>query len=129
MLQRDYISRLIREFTAALQRYLEKKEGRDRQEALCKLYNQYFGDYAFYHVYSLDDIMKSFEQYAPEERLPRMEMLAELYYTEADLLSEPLRTQQLELSLQLFQFIDRHDSTYSIERIYKMNAIDKMIHS
>ena len=32
MLQRDYISRLIREFMAALQRYLEKNEAGARRK-------------------------------------------------------------------------------------------------
>lgn len=47
MLQRDYIQRLIREFMAALQRLLEKKEAKVRQEDVRRMFAQYFGDYAF----------------------------------------------------------------------------------
>lgn len=123
MLQRDYIQRLIREFMAALQRFLEKKEVGERRQALEDLYKEYFGDYAFFHTSTLDELMDFFSQYPEAERLDRMEMLAELYYAEADLLSEPLRTSQLELTYSLFDFIDRHSSTFSISRMEKKRII------
>lgn len=123
MLQRDYISRLIREFMAALQRYLEKKEVSERRQALEDLYKQYFGDYAFFHTSTIDELMDFFSQYPESERLDRMEMLAELYYAEADLLSEPQRTSQLDLTYTLLDFIDRHSSTYSISRMEKKRLI------
>lgn len=56
MLQRDYISRLIREFMAALQRYLEKNEAGARRKTAEDLFRQYFGSYEFYHTASKDDI-------------------------------------------------------------------------
>ena len=84
MLQRDYISRLIREFMAALQRYLEKNEAGARRKTAEDLFRQYFGSYEFYHTATHDEIMSSFEKYPEEERISRMEMLAELYYAEAD---------------------------------------------
>ncbi len=127
MLQRDYISRLIREFMSALQRFLEKKEGKDRQEAARELYRQYFGSYEFYHTSTIDDVMHSFERYPEEERVQRMEMLAELYYAEADLLTEPMRTSQLNFALALFDFVDRHDKTFSMDRIRKMSEIEKKL--
>ena len=40
MLQRDYIQRLIREFMAALERMLEKKEIEVIREKIKELYNQ-----------------------------------------------------------------------------------------
>lgn len=123
MLQRDYISRLIREFMAALQRYLEKDEISERRNALEDLYRQYFGDYAFYHTATLDEIMDSFTKYPTEERASRIEMLAELYYAEADMLSEPTRTNQLNLAYSLFDFIDHNGKTFSFDRLAKMNKI------
>lgn len=127
MLQRDYIQRLIREFMAALQRLLEKKEVGKRQEAVRKMFEQYFGDYAFYHTATLDDIMRSMEKYPEDERLNRMDMLAELYNAEADDMSEPMRTAVLERSFMLFDFIDRHSRVFSIDRIEKMNSIRKTL--
>ena len=127
MLQRDYISRLIREFMAALQRNLEKDEIRERRHAIEDLYRQYFGDYTFYHISSIDEIMQSFERYPAEERLSRIEMLAELYFSEADLLTEPMRTNQLDLAYRLFDFINRNSKTYSFDRINKMKQIKPTI--
>ena len=123
MLQRDYIQRLIREFMAALQRLLEKKEVGERQEEVRRLFTQYMGDYAFFHTASLDDIMRWFEKYNEEERLDRIGMLAELYYAEADTMSEPIRSDVLDKAFLLFDFIDRHSRTYSPERLKKMREI------
>lgn len=127
MLQRDYISRLIREFMAALQRYLEKTEVKDRRKMMEDLYRQYLGSYEQYHTSTLEEVMDSFLKYNEEERLSRMTMLAELYYAEADLLSEPFRTQQLDMAFALFDFIDRNEKTYSIDRLNKMNDIRRRI--
>jgi Zn-finger domain-containing protein len=59
MLQRDYIQRLIREFMAALERMLEKKEVEERREKIRELYNQYVGPYAFYSIATIEDVMKA----------------------------------------------------------------------
>lgn len=127
MLQRDYIQRLIREFMAALQRLLEKKEVGERQEEVRRLFAQYMGDYAFFHTASLDDIMRWFEKYHEEERLDRIGMLAELYYAEADTMSEPMRSDVLDKAFMLFDFIDRHSRTYSPERLKKMKDINEKV--
>ena len=124
MLQRDYIQRLIREFMAALQRLIEKDEAGERQEEVRRLFTQYVGDYTFYHTATLEDVMQSFGKYPEEERLERINMLAELYYAEADSLSEPARTAVLDRAFMLFDFIDRHSRTYSPDRLKKMNDID-----
>ena len=118
MLQRDYIQRLIREFMAALQRLIEKKEVGQRQEEVRRL---------FFHTGSIDDVMRWFERYHEEERLDRMSMLAELYYAEADTMSEPVRTEVLDRAFMLFDFIDRHSRTYSPERLKKMNEITEKV--
>lgn len=124
MLQRDYIQRLIREFMAALQRLIEKNEAGERLEEARRLFTQYVGDYTFYHTATLEDVMQSFGKYPEEERLERINMLAELYYAEADSLSEPARTAVLDRAFMLFEFIDRHSRTYSPDRLKKMNDID-----
>lgn len=123
MLQRDYIQRLIREFMAALQRLVEKDEIKDRQAAVHELFSRYLGDSTFFNTAPLDDVMHWFEKYPEDERLERIEMLAELYYAEADDMSEPVRTEILERAFMLFDFIDRHSRTFSIERKEKMSRI------
>lgn len=127
MLQQDYIMRLIQEFAAALQRFLEKKEVSDRSEAIKDLYRQYLDDYELYHITTMDEVMQSFVRYPEEQRIHRMEMLADLYYVEADLKSEPTRTTLLERALQLFTFIDRHSRTLSFERQRKISDIKKLL--
>ena len=127
MLQQDYIMRLIREFMAALQRFLQKKEGEDKQEALKDLYRQYLGDYELYHITTMDETMQSFEQFPVEQRIHRMEMLAELYYVEADMKSEPTRSELLQRALMLFRFIDQHGKTYSFDRVEKIDLIVKKL--
>ena len=129
MLQQDYIMRLIREFMAALQRFLEKNEGEDRQEALRDLYRQYLGDYELYHITSMDEVMQSFDRFPAEQRIHRMGMLAELYYVEADMKSEPTRTELLRRALALFRFIDSHGKTFSFDRMHKMDQIQQRLHT
>ena len=124
MLQRDYIQRLIREFIAALQRFVEKKEAGERQEEARQMFTRYFGDYAFFHTGSIDDIMQWFERYPEEERLDRIGMLAELYYAEADALGEPMRTGVLDRAFMLFDSVDRHSRTFSIDRRNKLSDIN-----
>ena len=67
--------------------------------------------------------MESFQKYPEGERIYRIEMLAELYFREADLRSEPLREEMLEKAFNLFSFVDRNSKTYSFERINKINEI------
>lgn len=123
MLQRDYLMRLIREFAEALELLLNKKD-RDRQrEEMRTMYDRYVGPYEFYHTGAIEDVMQSFEQFPEEERLDRMEMLAELYYAEADMQTGPMREMLLDKALTMFSFIDSHSRTYSIERRAKIGDI------
>jgi hypothetical protein len=127
MLQRDYILRLIQEFAAALQRLIEKKEIEDITEKLDKMYDQYIGPHAFYQTAEMDDVMDSFSRFNDNERMDRMEMLAQLYYVEADMKSEPTRTMLLQRALLLFDFIDRNGKTFSFDRRAKIDKIVKAI--
>ena len=129
MLQRDYIQRLIREFMAAIERMLEKKEVASRREEIRRLCEQYVGPYDFYSVATLDDVMKALSGIADEdERLAKMEMLAELYWQEAYLISKPLGDMLLEKSFALYSYIEMHGRTYSIQRRQKMAAISAELH-
>ena len=118
MLQRDYIQRLIREFMAALERMLEKKEVEVRREKIKELYNQYVGPYAFYSIATIDD---------EEKRLSKMDMLAELYYHEADTVGQPARDELLNKAFMLFDYVETHGDTFSIERRNKMAQIKQKI--
>ena len=80
MLERDYIMRLIREFAEALELLLDKKDRDIQRQEMRNMYNQYVGPYEFYHTAAISDVMDSFTQFAEDERISRMEMLADLYY-------------------------------------------------
>ena len=125
MLERDYIMRLIQEFMAALARVLEKKEVTTRREEIRKLYDKYVGPYKLYYNASVDEVMQAIQSYGVEQRIQRLEMLAELYYTEADMVSKPDRDFLLEKAYTLFDFIDRNGKTYSFDRLMKMDKIRK----
>lgn len=127
MLQRDYILRLIREFMAALERMLEKKEVADRREEIKQLYEQYVGPYALYHNATIDEVLLALAGMDEEQRLPRMEMLAELFYAEADTVSNPERDFLLEKAFALFSIIERDGKTYSLKRRWKMQDIQERI--
>lgn len=123
MLERDYIMRLVREFGRALELLLKNKDREQQREEMRSMYNQYVGPYEFYHTAAVEDVMDSFGQFPEGERLERMEMLAELYYAEADMLSGPMGDMLLEKALVLFEFVDRHSRTYSIERLTRIGNI------
>jgi hypothetical protein len=127
MLQQDYIMRLIREFFAALQRLLEKNEIEDKTKALHEMYEQYLGPYEFYQDASMDEVMQSFEKYPEEQRIHRMEMLAELYYVESGMRALPFNDILLRRALPLFEWIDRHSGVYSFDRLRKMDDIKKRL--
>ena len=113
---------------AAIERMLEKKEITTRREAIKDLYNQYVGPYAFYSVATIDDVMKAMAGIEDEEkRLSKMDMLAELYYHEADTVGQPLRDELLNKAFMLFDYVETHGTTFSIDRRQKMNIIKKAI--
>ncbi len=126
MLERDYIMRLIREFSEALQLALGK-DVRKQSEEIRGMYDQYVGPYAFYHTAAIEDVMESFEQFPESERLHRMEMLAELYYAEAGLKPLPVRTMLLDKALALFSFVDSHDGTYDMTRMAKISDLKQRL--
>jgi len=128
MLQRDYIQRLIREFMAALERMLEKKEMTTRREKIKELYDQYVGPYAFYSIATIDDVMRAMAGIDDEEkRISKMDMLAELYYYEADTVGQPTRDELLNKAFMLFDYVESHGDTFSIDRRNKMAEIKKQI--
>ena len=127
MLQQDYIMRLIREFFAALQRALEKNEIEDRTKAIHELYDQYVGPYEFYQNATIEEVMTDIERYPEEQRIHRLEMLAELYYVEAPLRVLPFRDQLYRQAYLLFRYIDSHSGVYSFDRKKKIEEIEKKI--
>lgn len=126
MLKRDYILRLIREFAEALELVMRQNVGKQREE-IRMMYDRYVGPYSLYHTCTMRDVMESFARFPQEERAERMEMLAELYYAEAGLTAGQGGDELLQRAFALFDFIDRHDKTYSLSRRAKMADIQKRL--
>lgn len=128
MLQRDYFIRIIEEFTAALAQFLEKKEGQQRQRYLEDLYRQYVGDYSLLRNFTVEEAMLyARDQWKEEERIDRLEMLAELYLVEGKGLQNPLRDMLLNKAFSLFDYVDAHSHTFSLSRQAKMAEINKLL--
>ena len=118
MIRQDYFIRLVKEFAAALQRAMAKKDYEKRREAIKDLYTQFIGDYQFYHTATIDEVMKELESTPENERLVKLEMLAELYFAEADYLSNPFKEVILiKLTAYIYSLINIVTTTLSTESI------------
>ncbi len=130
MLQRDYILRLVREFTEALEKLLEEKEKKDVPEVqvqLQSMYRAYFNHPpSFYYEQDAEYILNDLQQhYEGEAFLGRIDMLSELMYQDA-LLKVP--EEQAFLSkkvLCLLKYLDAHSDTFSFERRRKISEMEK----
>lgn len=125
MLQRDYFIRLIEEFNAAISRFLTKKDDElKRDKDLKDLYRQYVGEYDDLRNLSVDELLKyAKEQWKEEERIDKINMVAELLYAEGSYKGQPLRQILLEKAYALFDYVEANDSTFSIDRRQKMEAM------
>jgi hypothetical protein len=124
MIQQDYIMRIIREFMEALQLYVSRqKDVKKKQEKILELYDSYVGDHVFYHTATMDDVMDSFTQWPVEERLYRMEMLAELYMAEADTVGKVTADSLMERAYLLYDYIQQKGRVFSFSHQQKMQTI------
>ena len=128
MLHQDYFIRVLREFFDALARAM-RKEGEDRSQAVNELYREYLGEYECWQNANVEEAMELLARYPEEQRLSRMEMLAELYYAEAELRTYPISETLLERALTLFEYLDRHSDTFSISRGMKVDDIRRRLHT
>ena len=125
MLQRDYFIRLIEEFNAAISRFLTKKDDDlKRDKDLKDLYRQYVGEYDDLRNLSVDELLTyAKEQWEEEERINKINMVAELLYAEGSYKGQPLRQILLEKAYFLFDYVEANGSTFSIDRRQKMEAM------
>lgn len=129
MIERDYIMRLIREFMAALQRLLEKKEVEERRQEIEKLYAQYFGAAELWRNASVPEILANLKGSHPTDYLYRLDMLANLFYTEAGMVSKPQADGLLRKAYALFDYIDAYGRTYDLDRRKRMTAIKNKLNN
>lgn len=130
MLQRDYFIRIVEEFMAAVSRFLEKDIDKRTDDDLRDLYRQYVGDYdTLRNLTATEAIGYANDQWAPDRRDQRLEMLAELLYVEGSYKQKPLRDMLLEKSFLLFNYVDRHSTDFSLTRRAKLSTIKGMLGS
>ena len=129
MIQKDYFLRMIEEFGRALANFMERRHDdarRDRE--MTDLYRQYVGDYTLVRNLSLDETMVyAHDQWADDERIGRLGMLAELLYAEATYCAVPISTLLYDKAYKLYDYVETHGDTYSIDRHNKMEAIRRIL--
>lgn len=129
MIQKDYFLRMIEEFGRALANFMERRHDdarRDREMA--DLYRQYVGDYTLVRNLSVEETMVyAHDQWADDERIGRLGMLAELLYAEATYRAAPLSTLLYDKAYRLYDYVETHGDTYSIDRHNKMEAIRRIL--
>lgn len=129
MIQRDYYLRMIEEFGRALANFMERRHDdarRDREMA--DLYRQYVGDYTLVRNLSVEETMVyAHDQWADDERIGRLGMLAELLYAEATYCAVPISTLLYDKAYKLYDYVETHGDTYSIDRHNKMEAIRRIL--
>ena len=109
---------------AALGRFLEKKVDERTDEDLKELYRQYVGSYDVLRNLSFDEILTyRQEPWRPEERINRLDMLAELLYAEGSYKTNPLRDMLLNKAYQLFDYVETNGNTFSLRRRQIMREI------
>lgn len=129
MIQKDYYLRMIEEFGRALANFMERRHDdarRDREMA--DLYRQYVGDYTLVRNLSVEETMVyAHDQWADDERIGRLGMLAELLYAEATYCAVPISTLLYDKAYRLYDYVETHGDTYSIDRHNKMEAIRRIL--
>lgn len=129
MLARDYILRIIQEFSEALTLYLKKKKRVDLLDNdYTNLYVMYFRQKRAFFLEKtgpeIVDYMK--ETYDEEEYPERVSMLAELFYQES--LALNFGNEELCKKTQyLLKWYDQYTKTFSFERMQKLSQISAAI--
>ena len=130
MLQRDYFIRLIEEFQAALARLLHVRQNGKRDDMIRDLYRQYVGNYDDLRNLTVDEMMiYGKEQWREDQRVERLNFLAELLYAEATYKTNPLRGMLMDKAFKLFSYVDSHSGVMSLDRRQKMERISREIDS
>ncbi|WP_276942383.1 hypothetical protein [Hallella colorans] len=130
MLQRDYFIRLIEEFQAALARLLHVRQDDKRDDMIRDLYRQYVGNYDDLRNLTVDEMMiYGKEQWREDQRVERLNFLAELLYAEAAYKTNPLRGMLMDKAFKLFSYVDSHSGVMSLDRRQKMKKISREIGS
>jgi len=122
--------RMVKQFFDALTELVSGRYKDNVEEIriqLSGLYEQYLGNnIAFFYNSSIESIIAGFV--AEKDSIPRMEMLAELFYQDAMVQYDAaLKRNLLKKSLALFNFLAANSHTYSIDRPTRIEAIQESL--
>ncbi|MCD7898838.1 MAG: hypothetical protein LUH22_02905 [Bacteroides sp.] len=126
MIHRDYIMRLLQLFFEALAKFIRNKEGKDPEilrpelEDLYKTYLKVPWDY--YKDLTMEQIINSFDE---DERLVKMEIVAELFYQDA--LLEDIDIVLLKKARDILKYVDLNSDTFSFDRQRKVSEIEDIL--
>lgn len=129
MLHQDYYLRIIQEFGKALADWLEKPgDDNKRLYDLKDLYRQYVAPYDDVRNLDFEEVLQfAHDQWKENERIERINFLAELLYAEANMNNSPLSLLLMERARKLFTFVETHGMTYSLDRQMKLRHIDQVL--
>ena len=130
MLKEDYLMRLFQLFTECLAKWLSKRKD-DDFELIVSFNNEvvepYLGkDIEFFETKELDELLDYFQETYPneQERLSRLEILAEVLYQSIQLENDPARRKNLsDKALEVLRHIDKTDKTFSLVRRDRMEEL------
>lgn len=126
MLHRDYIMRLIQLFFEAMAKFIRNKEGKD-PEILRPELDEFYKNFLkhprdFFKDFRAEEIIDFFNE---DERLFKVEIIAELFYQDA-LLGEPDK-ELLGKSLALLKYVDLNSDTFSFDRQRRTSEIEVLL--
>lgn len=101
-----------------------------RDDMIRDLYRQYVGNYDDLRNLTVDEMMiYGKEQWCEDQRVERLNFLAELLYAEAEYKANPLRGMLMDKAFKLFSYVDSHSGVMSLDRRQKMKRISREIGS
>lgn len=132
MLERDYILRIVREFTQALEKLLDKKKRLKESEyqlEIKSMYRSFFNHEAefYYDSDSKYIVYELGQNYSGEDFNSQLEMITELLLIDANTKPKEEKEYLLKKSLELLIVLDNNSKTYSLQRKNKINNLKKVL--
>lgn len=128
MLQHNYFFRIIKECKSVFQYFLEKGTDQQADKDFKELYQQYVSDHSPLRNFSVEEAVDYARQkWEEDRRIQKLEMLAELWHTEAACNMNPTRDLFLNKAFNLYDYIDAHSNEGSLPRKLKKRVIKRKL--
>lgn len=131
MLSRDYILRILQEFSEALELLLKKKKRNEAEfdAEIQSMYRAYFNHPAqHYYALQAESILEELShEYESKEIFTRIDMISELIYQDALSKQNEENRFLLAKSLYLIEYLDKNSDTFSFQRRNRIEEIKREI--